>query len=74
MGDTPLHVAASHGHLEVVNLLLEHDVDTTLRNEDGFIAEELTSDVSVKNAIQSHQGGYDGRYEYGDDDYNDDSD
>lgn len=74
MGDTPLHVAASHGHLEIINLLLEYNVDTTLRNEDGLTAEELASDASIKNAIQSQQSGYDGRHEYGDDDYNDDSD
>ncbi|XP_032684485.1 vesicle transport protein USE1-like isoform X2 [Odontomachus brunneus] len=74
MGDTPLHVAASHGHLEVINLLLEHNVDVLLRNKDGFIAEELASDASIKNAIQSQQSGYDGRHEYDDDDYNDDSD
>lgn len=72
MGDTPLHVAASHGHLEMINLLLEHDADATLRNNDGLTAEELASDASVINAIQLRQRRYDGTYAYGDDDYNDD--
>jgi len=74
MGDTPLHVAASHGHLEVINLLLEHNVDTTLRNNDGFTAEELSADKSIKNAIQLQQRQYNSTSGYGDEDYNDDSD
>lgn len=74
MGDTALHVAASHKHLEMVNLLLEYNVDTTLKNNDGLTAEELASDVSIRNAIQLHQREYDNTYEYDDEDYNDDSD
>lgn len=74
MGDTPLHAAASHGHLEMVNLLLEHGADSTLTNKDGFTAEELSVDASVKNAIQLRQRQCEGTYGYDDDDYNDDSD
>lgn len=74
MGDTPLHVAASHGHLEITNLLLEHDADVTLKNNDGVTAEELASDVSIKNAIQLNQRRYDSTYGYDDEDYDDDSD
>lgn len=74
MGDTPLHVAANHGHLEMINLLLEHNADTTLKNNDGFTAEELSSDESIRNVIQLHQRQYDSTYGYGDDDYNDGDD
>jgi len=74
MGDTALHVAACHRHLEMVNLLLEHNADATLRNNDNFTAEELTSDVSVKNAIQLQQHRYDSTCGYNDEEYNDDSD
>lgn len=75
MGDTPLHVAASHGHLEMINLLLEHNADTTLKNNDGFTAEELSSDASIRNTIQLRQRQYDNStYGYGDEDYNDDGD
>jgi len=74
MGDTALHVAACHRHLEMVNLLLEHNADATLRNNDNFTAEELTSDVSVKNAIQLQQHRCDSICGYNDEEYNDDSD
>lgn len=74
MGDTPLHVAASHGHLEIINLLLEYDADVTLKNNDGVTAEELASDVSIKNTIQLHQRTYNSTHGYDDEDYNDDSD
>jgi len=74
MGDTPLHVAASHGHLEIINLLLEYDADVTLKNNDGITAEELASDVSIKNTIQLHQRKYNSTHGYDDEDYNDDSD
>lgn len=74
MGDTPLHVAASHGHLEMIHLLLEHNVDTTLKNNDGFTAEELSADKSIKNAIQLQQRRYNSTSGYDDEDYNDESD
>ncbi|XP_014470076.1 PREDICTED: osteoclast-stimulating factor 1-like isoform X2 [Dinoponera quadriceps] len=77
MGDTPLHVAASHGHLEMVHLLMEHLADLKLRNKDGFTAEELASDASVKSALQSWsriENESDAKLGYEDDDYNDDSD
>ncbi|EZA58913.1 vesicle transport protein USE1 isoform X2 [Ooceraea biroi] len=74
MGDTALHVAAGHSHLEMVNLLLEHNADATLRNNDGLSAEELASDASIKNAIQLQQRHYDSTSGYDDEDYNDDSD
>ncbi|KAL5590166.1 hypothetical protein FOBRF1_013723 [Fusarium oxysporum] len=35
---TPLHVAAGYGHLEVVNLLLDRDADIRLTDEEGQTA------------------------------------
>ena len=75
MGDTPLHIAAIHGHLNVVNLLLEAGSDTTLRNKAGSTAEELACDSIVKNAIQmsQHQNTLTA-HDYNEEDYNDESD
>lgn len=75
MGDTPLHVAANHGYLEIVELLLQVGADPALRNNDCLLAEELASDASIKNTIQMfrrHNNSV--SHGYGIDDYNDDSD
>lgn len=75
MGDSPLHVAASHGHLNVVNLLLEASSDVSLRNNEGHTAEELACDSAIKNAIQrSQQDQSITIHNYNEDDYNDESD
>lgn len=72
MGDTPLHVAASHGHLSVIDLLLEAGCDTTLKNSLGYVAEELACEPAVKNAIQLNRRQT--FHNYNEDDYNDESD
>ncbi|XP_076637856.1 osteoclast-stimulating factor 1-like [Colletes latitarsis] len=74
MGETPLHVAASRGHVDIVNLLLQHGANPTIKNNDNLVAEQLSSDLSIKNIIQLSQRHYDKTYGYTDDDYNDDSD
>ena len=74
LGETPLHVAACRGHADVVNLLLQNGTDPAIRNNDGLVAEQLASELSIKNAIQLSQR-HDSRTSgYVDDDYNDDSD
>lgn len=74
MGDSPLHIAASHGHLETVKLLLEFGADTSLRNNDKLLAENLATNTAVINTIQLNKRSCTDRdYGYGADDYNDDS-
>ncbi|XP_066590124.1 osteoclast-stimulating factor 1-like [Prorops nasuta] len=74
MGDTPLHIAAAHGHAKMVELLLENNSNSYLKNNDGLTAEELSSDRSIKNTIQLHQHKYNITCTYNDEDYNDESD
>lgn len=74
LGDSPLHIAASRGHEEVVDILLNYGADATLRNNDKLLAEDLANKTSIKNAIQMSKQDNDRDYGYGADDYNDDSD
>ena len=40
---TPMHVAASAGHADILSLLLEHGVDVDIRGNDGFTPLHLAS-------------------------------
>lgn len=40
-GETPLHVATDYNLPEIVDILLDHGADTSLRNNDGLTAYEL---------------------------------
>jgi ankyrin repeat protein len=52
LGDTPLHVAASRGHLEVVELLLSHGGDSQLRNKDQKTPIDLATNSAIVNQLQ----------------------
>lgn len=71
-----MHIAASHGHLNIVNLLLESGSDPRLKNNAGSTAEELASDPVIKNTIQRSQQNYttSNTHDYNEEDYNDESD
>ena len=74
MGDTPLHIAASHGHLEVVKILLEAGANVNAKNNSGMKPEDLASGASIKNEIQMSQRQNRTIHQYDDADYNDESD
>lgn len=42
-GDSPLHLAAYHGNLSAVRLLVRHGADPLLQNQNGYTAVELAS-------------------------------
>jgi ankyrin repeat protein len=76
LGETPLHIAAARGHLEVVELLLSHGGDTQLRNKDQKTPVDLAMNSAVINRLQmsnlTHQRRSLVMYEA--DEYADDSD
>lgn len=49
-GYTLLHLASDRGHTEIVKLLLERGVDTTIKDPDDLTAKEL-AEVAEKNDI-----------------------
>jgi ankyrin repeat protein len=40
--NNPLHLASSNGHLSIVNILIEHGVDTSGKNKDGSTPLEIS--------------------------------
>jgi len=59
VGETPLHIAAARGHLEVVELLLSHGGDSQLCNKDQKTPIDLAMNSAIVNVLQmsnlSHQ-------------------
>ena len=55
-GRTALWLAASGGHLEMVNVLLDAGADTTLRDKDGTAPTDVAKG-KVKATIQVSGGG-----------------
>jgi ankyrin repeat protein len=59
-GDTPLHLAVWKSHEAVVALLLKEGgqwkADTTLRNQDGKLAEELARSDAVREIFDKLAG------------------
>jgi ankyrin repeat protein len=76
LGETPLHVAAARGHLEVVELLLSHDGDSQLRNKDQKTPIDLAMNSAIVNLLQmSHSAHQRSSLSmYNADEYADDSD
>lgn len=47
-GNTPLHIAAARGDVEVIDILLKHKADKSLRNVDG----KTPADVATTDVLQ----------------------
>jgi ankyrin repeat protein len=58
LGDTPLHVAAARGHLEIVELLLGHGGDPQLRNKDQQTPTDLAMNSAIVNLLQMSSSGH----------------
>jgi cytohesin len=40
-GDTPLHIACQNGSEYTIQILLENNVDTTIKNKEGYSYEDI---------------------------------
>jgi len=59
-GDTPLHYAAEHGHLDVALLLIERGADVNSRNNEGKTPLDVAREeghVEVARVIEEHSRG-----------------
>lgn len=52
-GDTPLHYAAKHGHLQAVNALLELGAKPNLKNSYGLTPAACATSESIKKAVRA---------------------
>lgn len=73
MGDTPLHLAAAHDHLDVLAVLLQAGANCDVRNKDGHTCEKLGSD-RVANLVRLSRARHTVPASYNAEDYFDDSD
>merc|ERR1719494_116550 len=51
MGNTPLHCAAYRGHKEIAVLLLQNGIDSTIKNNRGLSALELSRDAKMRTLL-----------------------
>jgi len=65
-GNTPLHVAALHGHCESIALLLEHEADPTMMNENNELPIHRAIARSQVGAVKLLATGSDLELESGD--------
>lgn len=53
LGDSPLHLAAAEGRVEIVELLLQAGADALQKNRAGKIASELAKDEATREACRA---------------------
>jgi len=52
-GNTALHIACINGYIEIVQFLLRYHVSRTIKNNNGFTAEEVTSNQEIKELFKA---------------------
>ena len=50
-GNTPLHVASMMNNIQIVQLLLDHGADITIKNNEGKTAEDKAKSALIKNLL-----------------------
>ena len=50
-GDSPLHLAAKHGFLDNVKLLVEYGASTEVKNQNGEKPYDVAHDIVIKNCL-----------------------
>ena len=53
-GNTPLILAACHGHKAVVRLLLEHGANCDATNREGYTAYDCAKKTSIRQLLRSY--------------------
>jgi ankyrin repeat protein len=54
--NTALHIASIHVRIEIVQFLLRYYVSRTIKNKNGFTAEEIASNEDMKNLFKATIG------------------
>lgn len=53
-GNTALHIACKHNLLNLIELLLQYDADTTIKNNSGKTPIELTTSNKIRNLLTTY--------------------
>jgi ankyrin repeat protein len=52
---TALHIAAKSGYLPICQILLLKGVDLSIRDSNGLLAKQITSNPQIKNLIEKYE-------------------
>ena len=56
MGGTPLHYAATHGHKEIVELLIAKGANVNAKNKYGTTPLDMANDREIADLLRKHGG------------------
>lgn len=52
-GNSALHFACAYGNAYLTNILVRNGANTLIRNNNGYLAIDLSDDINIRNIIQS---------------------